>query len=293
MLYICLRRTWQSKPWPIIYFFDPGGRGRRPVELYKDLAREIRIRHGGVEQFPKLLTDQSQSVNAIWQDTHRRFAIDSHLTYVSGFSGGARVAGLMALSCPQCQIAGVIAHGAGYPSNRGEAKDKLLYFFAVGDQDFNWSEVMTVRREREDNGLPYRVRVFSGTHQWAPAPVMEDAIEWMILRAMQSGDRPRSRRSSTNNCDERKHEAEDAEKKNDTIAQLNAYRSLVSDFAGLKDTSDAEKKLASLKKSAALKTALKSEHEEMDEQSSLEQRSISKAARLHERPRRRRGHARE
>jgi hypothetical protein len=27
-----------AKRWPIIYFFDPGGRGRRPLELYKEVA---------------------------------------------------------------------------------------------------------------------------------------------------------------------------------------------------------------------------------------------------------------
>ena len=265
-----------SKPWPVIYFFDPGGRGRRPLELYGDLGEKYGFVMAGSNNSRNFSPDQSHSVNAIWLDTHRRFAIDSHLTYVSGFSGGARVAGLMALSCPQCQIAGVIAHGAGYPSNRGEAKDKLLYFFAVGDQDFNWSEVVMVRRDREDNGLPYRVRVFSGTHQWAPVPVMEDAIEWMTLRAMQSGDRPRETAFIDQQLRRAQTDAEDAEKKNDTIAELNAYRSLVADFAGLKDTSDAEKKLASLKKSAALKAALKSEHEEMEEQSSLEQEVSAK-----------------
>ena len=116
-----------------------------------------------------------------------RLALDEHRTYSSGFSGGARVAGAMALSCPKCQIAGVIAHGAGYPDSKAGASDTLLYFFAVGDQDFNWPEVMKIRREREDHGLPYRVSVFSGTHQWAPAAVMEDAIQWLVLKSIQAG----------------------------------------------------------------------------------------------------------
>jgi dienelactone hydrolase len=259
-----------GKPWPVIYFFDPGGRGRRPLELYKDLGEKYGFIMAASNNSRNFSTDQSHSVNAIWLDTHRLLAIDSHLTYVSGFSGGARVAGLMALTCPQCQIAGVIAHGAGYPSNHGETKDKLLYFFAVGDQDFNWSEVMMVRRDREDNGLPYRVRVFPGPHQWAPAPIMEDAIEWMILRAMQSGDRPKDPAIIDQQLRRAQTEAEDAEKKQDAIAQLNAYRSLVTNFSSLKDTSEAEKKLVSLKKSAALKAALKSEDQEMEEQSALE-----------------------
>jgi len=259
-----------AKAWPIVYFFDPGGRGRRPLERYKDLAEKYGFLMAGSNNSRNFSPDQSRSVNAIWLDTHRRFPLDSHLTYVSGFSGGARVAGLMALSCLQCQIAGVIAHGAGYPTNRSDAKDKLLYFFAIGNEDFNWSEVMLVRREREDKGLPFRVRVFSGPHQWAAADVMEDAIEWMTLRAMQSGARPPDAAFIDRRLIKMLAEAEDAEKRNDAIAQFSAYRSLTSDFAGLRDVAEAQRKLALLMKSAALKAALKKEQDQIDEQSALE-----------------------
>jgi hypothetical protein len=40
---------------------------------------------------------------------------------------------------------------------------------------------MNIRREREDFGMPYMVRVFQGAHQWAPPEVFQDAIEWMQL----------------------------------------------------------------------------------------------------------------
>ena len=127
----------------------------------------------------------------MWLDTHTRFALDERRIYLTGFSGGARMAGSIALGCPQCKIAGVIAHGAGYPATRKPGtKDTLLYFFAVGDQDFNWREVIGIRREREEQGQPYRVRVFSGPHQWAPSEVMEEAVEWLMLKGMQAGSWP-------------------------------------------------------------------------------------------------------
>jgi dienelactone hydrolase len=259
-----------AKPWPIIYFFDPGGRGRRPVELYKVIAEKYGFVLAGSNNSRNHSSDQGRSVNAIWLDTHRRFAIDAHQTYVSGFSGGARVAGQMALSCPHCEIAGVIANGAGYPTNQSHSSDKLLYFFAVGNEDFNWSEVMTVRREREDKGLPYRVRVFSGPHQWAPSDIMEDALEWMMLRATQSGVRPPDAAFIDRLLRKELADAEGAEKENDPIAQFHAYRSLTSDFGGLRDVTEPEKKLAALKKSAALKAALKKEQEQIDDESFLE-----------------------
>jgi dienelactone hydrolase len=259
-----------ARRWPIIYFFDPGGRGHRPLELYKDIAEKFGFVMAGSNNSRNFSTDESRSVNAVWQDTHRRLALDEHLTYTSGFSGGARVAGSMALSCPQCRIAGVIAHGAGYPNTWSEAKDKLLYFFAVGNQDFNWPEVTMIRRQREEKGLPYRVRVFAGSHQWAPASIMEDAVEWLLLRAMKAGDRATDLAFVNRLFQARQAEAEDAAKRNDAISELDAYRSLVSDFAGLKDVTSFEKKLTALKNSPELKAALKSEQDQIADQSTLE-----------------------
>jgi predicted esterase len=271
-----------TKAWPIIYFFDPGGRGRRPLDLYQEIAETYGFILAGSNNSRNFSSDQSKSVNAIWQDTHVRLALDAHRVYSSGFSGGARVAGAMALGCPQCQIAGVIANGAGYPSNRSGGGDKLLYFFAVGNQDFNWPEVMNVRREREDQGLSYRVRVFEGTHQWSPAPVMEDAMQWLNLRAMQNGSLPQDQAFIDKFFQQRKSEASDAEQKKDALAELDAYRSLVSDFAGLRDTSGVSRKLEALKQSDGLKAALKSERDQIEEQFALE-RDIAAKLRDYER----------
>jgi dienelactone hydrolase len=259
-----------AKRWPMIYLFDPGGRGRRPVELYKESAEKYGYILAGSNNSRNFSPDPAKNVNAIWLDTHMRLALDEHRTYTSGFSGGARVAGAMALGCAQCQIAGVIAHGAGYPNNQPKSDSKLLYFFAVGDQDFNWPEVIGIWREGEEKGLPYRVRVFPGPHQWAPAAVMEDAVEWLMLRAMQSGDLTADATFVDRLYRQRREEAEDAERKNDAALQLMAYRSLVSDFSRLKDVTEPEKKLALLKKSVALKDALKNEQEQIAEQSALE-----------------------
>ena len=109
-----------AKRWPIIYFFDPGGRGRRPVELYKDIAETYGFILAGSYNSRNFSSDEGKAVNAIWQDTHSRLALDERRSYASGFSGGARVAGAMALSGPTGQVAGVIAHGAGYPRSGAE-----------------------------------------------------------------------------------------------------------------------------------------------------------------------------
>jgi predicted esterase len=269
-----------TKHWPIIYFFDPGGRGRRPIDLYKDLAETYGFIFAGSNNSRNFGSDESQAVNAIWQDTHVRLSLEDRRVYTSGFSGGARVAGAMALSSPG-QISGVIAHGAGYPSVRRNIADKLLYYFAVGDKDFNWPEVVTVGHEREKEGLAYRVNVYSGTHQWAPPPVMEDAVQWLQLKAMQASDLPRDNAFIDRQFQNLQKKADDADGKHDALAQLAAYQDMVSDFTGLRDVTSASAKLAALRQSAAVKAALKNEQEQISEQLRIE-REISPKLRTYE-----------
>ena len=269
-----------TKRWPIIYFFDPGGRGRGPLDLYKDLAETYGFIFAGSNNSRNFSGDESQAVNVIWQDTHVRLSLDEHRVYTSGFSGGARVAGAMALSSPG-QISGVIAHGAGYPSLRHATADKLLYYFAVGDKDFNWPEVISVGHEREKEGLPYRVNVYSGSHQWAPASVMEDAVQWLQLKAMQTGNLPRDNAFIDREFRNQQKKADDAERKHDALAQLAAYQYMVSDFTGLRDVNSASAKVVALKQSSAVKAALKNEQEQISAQLRIE-REISPKLRTYE-----------
>lgn len=263
-----------AKRWPIVYFFDPAGLGRRPLDLYKAIAEKYGWIFAASNNSRNFSREEAASVEAIWLDTHLRLAPDEQRIFASGFSGGARVAGAMALNCSRCHIAGIIAFGAGYPTNQRDSKDNLLYFFGVGDRDFNWPEVTMIRRRRENSGQPYRVRVFSGSHQWPPPDVMEDAIQWLTLKAMQQKLLAPDRTFIDDRFRQIQSELQAAKKSGDFIAQLDAYSSLCSQFNGLKDVGEFTKELAILKKSAELRKALKTEQQTIEEQYAIE-REIS------------------
>jgi dienelactone hydrolase len=273
-----------AKRWPIIYAFDPLARGKIPVKLYKDAAEKYGYIVAGSNNSRNFaLEESSKSANAIWQDTHARLSLDERQTYTTGFSGGARIAGLVALRCTQCKIAGVIAHGAGYPdTGQPRQKDDFLYFLAVGNQDFNWGEIVTIRREREEMGSPYRARVFPGEHQWAPPAVIEDAVEWIHLKAMQASIQPKDAAFIDRFFGRMQDEARAAEQQKNAIEQLSAYRSLLSDFAGLKDVTEYKTKLEALQKSDELKKAQKREKDAIAEQQSLASDVSAKMADLAE-----------
>src|ERR1041385_4394172 len=96
-----------NRKWPVLYAFDPGARGRVPVERFKEAA----------EKYGWIVLGSNNSRNGPWKvvvnawnamltDSHQRFAIDDARMYATGFSGGARVAVSIAAGC-KC-LAGVM-----------------------------------------------------------------------------------------------------------------------------------------------------------------------------------------
>lgn len=260
-----------DRRWPIIYAFDPFARGSVPVELYRQAAEKygyIVAGSNNAKNGPGSL--EMAAAQAVWEDTHRRFAIDKDRVYTTGLSGGARFATSFALYCYTCSVAGVIAHGATYPvKEAAPANDHFLYYVAIGDKDFNFPEVAELRAKKEEKRAGFKVKVYPGPHQWAPADVVEDAVEWLELKAMQAGKEKPNPAFIQQQLEKAQGEATQAEQAGDTLIEFYALRSLAVDFKGLVDVSRFEGQLATLKKSKALKHARQQENHEIDRQRSL------------------------
>ncbi len=182
-----------SRNWPILYAFDPGGRGREPLDRFKDAAEargfivacSHNSRNGPWEPI-------FASAAALWTDTHERLAIDDERVFAAGFSGGARAASVFSKMIGR-PIAGVIACGAGIPEGMEiEKLDPMAFCGIVGTTDFNYREVVELDAlldRRAD--IPHWIRTFEGTHSWPPVPVCAEALEWLeLVSAKRSGRTP-------------------------------------------------------------------------------------------------------
>jgi hypothetical protein len=273
-----------DRSWPVIYAFDPGGRGKTAVEVYQSAAEKYGYIVAGSNNSKNGPTSiEIAAAQHVWLDTHRRFSLDKNHAYTTGLSGGARAATYLALYCPSCAIAGVIAHGAGYPIIDGRhppGNDHFAYYAAIGDVDFNFPEIMTLRRSKDEQGASFKVKLYPGPHQWAPPEIAQDAIEWMEIKAMQSGaekiDPPFVRKI----FERTQAEAVQSEKDGNTLAQYYALRSLVQDFKGMEDVTQFEGKLTALKNSKAWRSANRDEQREIDEQQALTATAASELAQL-------------
>ena len=219
-------------------------------------------------------------------DTAERFSLDPKRIYTTGFSGGARIASLVAVRCTgSCKVAGVVASGATYPvSIAPSATDSFFYFMALGDTDFNYPEVVQTRLTKERLGSPYRLRLFPGPHQWAPATVFEEAIGWFQLRAMGLGTIPKDEAFIAEQRKKAAAEASQAEAAHDSLRAFFAYKSLVEDFQGLGNTGDAAAMLESLRHSSGLKKAVDKERKDVETQQQLEGGAAANVARFSSNP---------
>ena len=211
-----------------------------------------------------------EAVNALIHDTKERYSVDNSRVYVTGFSGGARVA-IAVAAAMQGQVAGVIGCGAGFhPEIPFSAASFFSYLGVIGIEDFNFPEMRALDETLEKLGTIHRLEIFKGGHDWPPEASCTRAIEWMELQAMKTGLRDRdaawidaiySRAAEEAQACERNHEIYDA---------YQAYVTLARDFAELKDTSAFQTKGLALQNSREFRKAVQRENEIFEQQERLD-----------------------
>ncbi len=72
MRFICLPPTHLKSDGPSFISSIRADAGRRPLELYKDVAETYGFILAGSNNSRNFSSDQGKAVNAIWQDTHAR-----------------------------------------------------------------------------------------------------------------------------------------------------------------------------------------------------------------------------
>jgi predicted esterase len=258
-----------NRSWPVIFAFDPGARGKVPVELMKDAAE-----HNGF-----IVLGSNNSRNGAWkpevdaadamlQDAQARFSVDLKRIYFAGFSGGARVASQLAQLC-KCS-AGVMLSGAGFSRNSLPQRDTPFpVFSAVGNADFNYSELVPLQDKLEQAGYPHWLRVFDGVHEWAPAPVMEEALAWFRVQAMRAN---REARDEAFVGSQLKTAVSTAEKQSANGEQLSAwrqYKQIAATYEGISDVGALKDRAEELGRQKSVQEALKHERNDFEDQQNL------------------------
>ena len=251
-----------DRTWSLLVGFHPAARGRAMVETYRTAAET----HGYIVAGSNNSRNGSwqvsaTSIQAMFADLGQRFAIDANRLYLTGLSGGARVAMQVALGTKA--VAGVIASSAGYPDSQPRKSLPFAVFGTAGTEDFNYLELRMLDRALT---TPHRVAIFEGGHTLPPDSVALDAIEWLELQAMKSGRRARDEALIDRLFEKRQRAiaASDA-----PAATVHLLGDLADDFGGLRDVSAAAERAVALSKQKDVKTALARERADDDAEARL------------------------
>ncbi len=172
---------------PVIYFFDPHADGALPLKKYKSLA----------DAYGFILVGSNNSKNGndwpatenIWRhlfdDTQDRLKTDRHRIYTCGFSGGAKVAGFIALQ--HSVVKGVIAGGAGLPDGTPAGDFNFSFTAIAGEGDMNLTDLVAINNDLDKSRTRHRIIFFDGKHEWAPENSMNKAFAGLEFDAMQAG----------------------------------------------------------------------------------------------------------
>ncbi len=270
-----------SRRWPIVISSDPGARGSVPLELQKSTA----------EHLGYVLAASNNSRNGPWQprleatdavliDVQKRVSVDLQRLYFAGFSGGARFSSQIASIC-KCS-AGVLLNGAGFFAATPPTTDSPLpVFSAVGTTDFNYSEVIPQQDSLTKAGGPHWLRIFEGSHQWAPAQVMQEAFAWFRILAMKTKREPLDASFVQEQFTKALSRADQFGQGGDLLDSWREYVQIAATYDSLVDVSAVRAKAESLASDKAVRDALKRERNDFQEQARLTSEITSQISTSH------------
>ncbi len=237
-----------EKKWPVIVCFDPRAQGRRPVELLRSAAESYGyIVAGSLDSKNGPLEPSQQAAKAVWADIKERLSIEPERVYAAGFSGGAEVAVLFPYFV-ETKAAGIISCGAGLPSrHEPQWVRPASYCGIIGNLDFRYWDMDRLEEQFDEAKVTHRIIFFDGWHQWPSADLLGEAVEWLELIAMKGELRAKETPFIEAEFQKRLKIAQGLEAQGRLVLGVRELESIASDFADLRDVSEAEQRAREIK----------------------------------------------
>lgn len=236
----------KGKPSPVLILFDPSGNGLLPVNLFSDeAARSGFIIAGSNNSKNGMPFNQTTAIyRNLLSDLTSRFTIGKKAIYLGGFSGGSRVAGGAAIT--EGGVAGVIGCGAGLNNTNSKPVGPFSYLAVVGNQDFNYAEMLQLDESLDYAGYQHHLLVFDGIHQWPPKSIIPEIFTWLRFDAMRQQAIPADRNEINLFVEKNDKKASDFESVGNLPGQQDTYIKMMHFLQGLTDVTPLQSEIARL-----------------------------------------------
>ena len=181
-----------TKSSPILFLFDIQGRGEKVTRMFLNAAEQnqyILVASNNVHDSLSL-TKNALVTKQLFQNVFKLFNIRKGRVYTGGYKGGARLASVMPTFLTN--IDGVISCGAGIANaDVLSGKNPFHFIGIVGVEDFNYPEILNMKKTFDFLKIPSHTLVFDGAQQWPSQELLSQAMEFFDLKAMEKKVLPR------------------------------------------------------------------------------------------------------
>ncbi|RDY59791.1 hypothetical protein DX873_10550 [Flagellimonas nanhaiensis] len=167
---------------PILFIYSPNARGSEGVKTFLKAS----------EKYGLVLACSNNSKNGPYD---RNFAIANNLfnhifsflnikqdeMWVSGFSGGSRLAS--AIASLTNQFAGVVGCGAGF-SEHMPSTQNFLYVGLCGNRDMNYGEMISNKNYLDLIKFKNTLITYDADHRWPTPEHIVRAFDWLYLQKL-------------------------------------------------------------------------------------------------------------
>lgn len=180
-----------EKSWPVIFVFDPEGRGKSVAQLFRQPGEEqgyIIVASNNIKSKDSLLNNLKVATRLMTR-VFDLFSVDGNRIYTAGLAEGALVAS--AIPAVYKNIQGVLAVGDIWINADLLKKSQNFSILGlVGTRDFRLYKMKESIRFLSKAGNKASLHTFDGTHQWPDSNIISHALGDFSLQSMSKGLSP-------------------------------------------------------------------------------------------------------
>lgn len=246
-------------PSAIVFILEPAAKGRvgiQPFVLAAETYNYILVCSNNSKNGPSNIN--LAIADRLFNDVLGKYNINQ--LYISGFSGGARLAGSIAVSSGAFQ--GVIACGASFLGMDKFALQghNFSYVGMVGEADMNYQEMIENKAWLDRMKINNILLISHEDHTWPNEKEMLRAFDWLEIQAYKKNIRIKNERVMKQIYDKDLRIADSLSKNNEMIAAVEEYErcNAIYDNNGNDNIGST---IATIKSSAAYKNEVKKREE--------------------------------
>ncbi len=180
-----------TRKWPVLFVFDPEGRGKSAAQLFKNIAEEqsyLIVSSNNISDENELVKNVETAAR-LMATVSRMLPIDLQQVSTAGALEGAKVASSMPLMFSN--IFGVVAAGNQYMNlDLLDRKNDFAFIGIVGDEQFTATGMNLTAAALHDQKHLTAVYTYAGASDWPKPDLMASAVGSLTLKAIKNELRP-------------------------------------------------------------------------------------------------------